>query len=80
MIKRKGQIVPKYLVRSIEKKAQHLIKFGCDVEIIGMKITGISEGDVIVIPAVTHVLRKKRQRTFKGFTTHRLCVIKMSKS
>ena len=37
MIKRKGQIVPRYLCKSIEKKAQHLIKFGADVEIIWHK-------------------------------------------
>ena len=44
MIKRKGQIFPKYLCRSIEKKAQHLVKFGCDVEITGKKIEMLSSG------------------------------------
>ncbi len=64
--KKKGQIVPKYLVTSVEKKAQHVIKFGCDVEITGRKITAKSDGCIIYIPNVTHVLKKKRQKTFKG--------------
>lgn len=74
MIKRKGQIVPKYLVRSIEPKAQHLVKFGCDVEITGKSIRAISEGSVILIPSTTHVLKKKRQKTVKGFSFHNLRV------
>jgi len=67
MIKRKGQIVPKYLCRSVEKKAQHLVKFGADVEITGKTIKLLSEGSAIVIPCTTHVLKKKNQRTVKGF-------------
>lgn len=67
MIKRKGQIVPKYLCRSIEKKAQHLVKFGCDVEITGKNIVMLSDGCAITVPSVTHVLKKKRQKTVKGF-------------
>ena len=65
MIKRKGQIVPKYLCRSIEKKAQHTIKFGCDVEIIGKSITALSEGFVICIQGMD-VLKKKNKKTWKG--------------
>jgi len=67
MIKRKGQIVPRYLCKSIEKKAQHLIKFGADVEIIGRKIKVLSDGCAITISSATHVLKKKRQRKVKGF-------------
>jgi len=67
MIKKKGQIVPKYLCKSIEKKAQHLVKFGADVEVAGRTIKLLSEGCAICIPSVTHVLKKKQQKTVKGF-------------
>ena len=67
MMKKKGQIVPKYLCESIEKKAQHIVKFGCDVEIKGKQITALSDGCAIRVPSVTHVLKKKRQRAVKGF-------------
>ncbi len=68
MIKKKGQIVPRYLCRSIEKKAQHIIKFGCDVLIEGKVVTALSDGYAICIPSTTHVLKKKRQKTVKGFS------------
>jgi len=67
MFKKKGSIVPRYLCESIERKAQHLVKFGCDVEIVGRTVTAKSNGNVIVIPWQKHVLKKKRQRTVKGF-------------
>lgn len=77
MIKLKGQIVPKYLCRSIEKKAQHIIKFGCDVEVIGKTIKMLSEGCCICIPSVTHVQKKKRQKTVKGFVCEGIDLIGM---
>jgi len=67
MIKRKGQIVPKYLVKSVEKKAQHLVKFGCDVEISGMTVTAINGGVGIIIPDVKYCNTKKNKRRVKGF-------------
>lgn len=67
MFKKKGQIVPRYLCESIEKKAQHLVKFGADVEIIGKNIKLLSNGYAILIPTTTHVLKKKNQKTVKGF-------------
>ncbi|NOS39036.1 MULTISPECIES: hypothetical protein [Bacteria] len=67
MLKRKGQIVPKYLVKSVEKKAQHLVKFGCDVEINGRTLTAINGGVCIVIPEVKYCNMKKNKRTVKGF-------------
>ena len=67
MIKRKGQIVPKYLVKSVEKKAQHLVKFGCDVEINGRVLTAINGGVCIVIPEAKYCNMKKNKRTVKGF-------------
>ena len=75
IIKKKGQIVPKYLIKSVEKKAQHVIKFGCDVEIAGRTIIAKSEGPIICIPYVPHVLKKKRQRTFKGAVADNLTLI-----
>ena len=75
IIKKKGQIVPKYLVTSVEKKAQHVIKFGCDVEITGRKITAKSDGCIIYIPNMTHVLKKKRQKTFKGAVVDNLTLM-----
>ena len=64
---KKGQIVPRYLVKSIEPKARHLVKFGADVEVLGRAIRMLSDGCAIYIPCVTHVSKKKRQRTVKGF-------------
>jgi hypothetical protein len=45
---KKGQIVPRFLIRCKNRKTQHLWKFGADVEIIGRKIIAKSEGEVIV--------------------------------
>ena len=67
MFKKKGQIVPRYLVESVEPKARHLIKFGCDVEITGRKIKALSFGSIFNVPHITHVMKKKNQRTVKGF-------------
>lgn len=77
MIKRKGQIVPRYLCESIEPKARHLVKFGCDVEIKGRVIKGLSRGYIITVPfpCVTHVLKKKNQRKVKGFIFKGLVLI-----
>lgn len=67
--KRKGQIVPKCLIKSVEKKAQHLVVFGCDVEICRSKKTvkALSEGCILYIPSVNHVLKKRNQVSVKGF-------------
>jgi len=67
MIKRKGQIVPKYLVKSVEKKAQYLVVFGCDVEIKGKELTATSEGSCFVIRNSKYCYSKKKKRTVKGF-------------
>ncbi len=64
---KKGQIVPRYLVKSVEPKSSHLVKFGADVEVYGKTIRMLSDGCAIYVPCVTHVLKKKRQRTVKGF-------------
>lgn len=77
MLKKKGQIVPKYLCKSIEKKAQHLVKFGADVEVTGKTIKILSDGHAIHIPVVTHVLKKKRQKTVKGFVCVGVSVVLM---
>lgn len=67
MIKRKGQIVPKYLVKAFEKKAQHLIKFGCDVEIIGRTVKSINGGVGMILPDVKYCNLNKNKRLVKGF-------------
>lgn len=60
MIKRKGQIVPRRFVESIDKKSSHLVKFGCDVQIIGNKITSLNgDGPVIIVPSKNMFSRKK---------------------
>ena len=69
MIKKKGQIVPRYLVTCGEPKSRHLVKFGADVRVEGRKITALTEGYAIYMPlSITHVQKKKRQRTVKGFS------------
>ena len=67
MIKKKGQIVPKNIVRAIERRSQHLVKFGCDCEVINNKVYPMVGGDVFVIPSTTHVRIKKGKRKVKGF-------------
>ncbi len=68
MIKKKGSIVPKRFVQAIEKKSQHLIKFGCDVELVGMnKIVALSDGDIICVPSNKYVNTNKNKKTVKGF-------------
>lgn len=59
--------MPKWIVRAIEKKSQHVIKFGCDVRIDVSRrhITQLSHGSIIVIPYVTHVLKKKSKKLGK---------------
>ena len=68
--KRKGQIVPKCFIKSIEKKAQHIIVFGCDVGICmaSKTLKALTGGCIFYIPNLTHVLKKKNQVTVKGFS------------
>ncbi|MFT5709309.1 MAG: hypothetical protein ACI9ES_003617 [Oceanospirillaceae bacterium] len=77
---KKGQIVPRYLVQSVEPKARHLIKFGADVQVFGRKIIMLSKGCAIYLPATTHVLKKKRQKTVKGFVFVDLSVVGFGES
>ena len=74
MIKKKGQIVPRCLVTCGEPKSRHLVKFGADVRIEGRKITLLTPGYAIEIPLLTHVHKKKRQRTVKGFCFYNLAI------
>lgn len=68
MIKRKGQIVPKYLFESKEKKARHLVTFGCDVQITGRKISALSPGPCIIsVREDEHIFNNKRKIRVKGF-------------
>lgn len=68
MIKRKGSIVPKRFIRAIEKKSQHLVKFGCDVELVGIgEIVALTDGDIICVPKNKYVNMNKNKKTVKGF-------------
>lgn len=78
MIKRKGQIVPRWLVKSKEKKAQHVVKFRCDVSICrGSRTIKVlsNEGSIFNIPYVTHVLKNKNKRIVKGFIISDITVV-----
>lgn len=68
MIKKKGSIVPKRFVKAIEKKSQHLVKFGCDVELVGTnEIVALTDGDIICVPNTKYVNMNKNKKTVKGF-------------
>lgn len=41
---KKGQCVPRWLVKIDRKKFQHRLKFGCDVELIGKRVFMLNEG------------------------------------
>ena len=47
MIYKKGQIIPRRLVRCGNRKAQHLWKFGADVEVTGRTIKLLAPGSAI---------------------------------
>mgnify|MGYP000285768532 FL=1 len=46
---KKGQCVPRWLVRVERKKLQHRLKFGCDVELIGNCVLMLNEGSCFYI-------------------------------
>ncbi|QZI90345.1 hypothetical protein MYOV003v1_p0021 [Vibrio phage 207E48.1] len=57
---KKGSIVPKYLMRTIDKKQQHVLKFGCDVLVENRRLTPQTEGSIFVVPYVTHTTHRRR--------------------
>lgn len=67
MIKNKGQIVPKRLIRAVEKKSQHLVKFGCKCEVINNKVIALEPGPMLVVPSVKYCNTKKNKRRTKGY-------------
>ena len=52
---KKGQCVPRWLVRVERKKFQHRIKFGCDVELIGKRVLMLNEGSGFYIANTKNV-------------------------
>ena len=46
---KKGQIVPRYLVRCKRRKTQHLVKFGSDVEVCGREVRATSGAPLFFI-------------------------------
>jgi len=67
MIKKKGDIVPKYLLRG-SRGGQHLARFGCDVEIVGKRVTALTEGNIIEIPRSSYKKRKNRNKSKRNVT------------
>lgn len=59
---RQGSVIPRALVRSSDRKAQHNIKFGADVEVDGRSINAISNGTVICIGKM---VRRMNNGTYK---------------
>ena len=61
---KKGQIVPRRLRLAVtdDRKAQHRILFGCDVEVEGRKVTALSDGSAFYVRRVT---RRMNNGTFK---------------
>lgn len=60
MIKRKGQIIPKRIIKATNKKYQHLFKFGCDVEIVGKNVTSLDGGVALIYPNQKTVKRPSK--------------------
>lgn len=62
---KKGQMVPRRLglVLATIRKAQHCIKFGCDVEIDGNTVRQLSSGSVFVMPAT--ITRRMKNGTHR---------------
>lgn len=77
MIKRKGQIVPRWLVKS-KNKFSHTVRFGCDVEICGRKIKALSEGSVIELTKAYVGGKNKPKCYVKGVVIDDLHVIVFS--
>lgn len=54
----KGKIIPRSLIKTKHRKAQHNLKFGCDVDVIGKKIIALTDGYIFDIPLVVFAVRK----------------------
>jgi hypothetical protein len=57
---KKGQIVPRRLVRCKSRKTQHTIVFGADVDITGRSITALSDGSVLIFTK-SHIGGQKKK-------------------
>ncbi|CAH9016643.1 conserved hypothetical protein [Vibrio phage 150E35-1] len=55
-----GSIVPKYLMRTVVSKQQHVLKFGCDVMVEGRKITPVTAGSIFLVPYVETTRHKRK--------------------
>lgn len=65
IFKKKGSIIPKRFMASVEKKGQHVLKFGCDIKIVGNTIYPLTQGCVFVVPYAKYVNLKKNKGTNK---------------
>jgi hypothetical protein len=60
MIKRKGQIVPRHLIPTKNRRHGHLVTFGCDVEISEGVITPLSKLEPAVVKIGAYHWQKNR--------------------
>ena len=53
-----GQIVPRWLIKASDRKAQHYIKFGCDVEVYSdHKVVATGPGSVFMIRDIYRTMK-----------------------
>lgn len=71
MIKRKGQIIPRRIISAMSKRYQHLITFGCDVEIDGNNVTAINGGAMLYYTNRKYVRRPSKTTIIKGVVFNR---------
>jgi hypothetical protein len=60
MLKRKGQIVPRYLIPTQRRRHGHLVTFGCDVEISEGIVTALSKPEPAVVKIGAYHWQKNR--------------------
>ena len=75
MIYKKGQIVPRRLVRCKHRKTQYTVKFGADVEVIGRTIRMLSDGSAIEINRDYIHGKKGKPRLYVKSYLHNISVI-----
>lgn len=62
MRKKKGQIIPRYLVQTKSRRHGYLLTFGTDVEISERRITALSDGPIVLFSAAAHYRRNKHTK------------------
>jgi len=75
VIYKKGQIIPRRLVRCGNRKTQHLWKFGADVEIKGKTIKMLTEGAAIINSKLFIGGKKGRPRLYTNALLENIHII-----